>query len=301
MAENYQKIFNKINQNNPNLNFLKPSNIEYQNTLRKNDLVKILSKVNGTEKLIQTIKGGFNESLREMLLEISAMKNFILEINSEIVKYGEKLELKDLVKLDNRFMNMPFMDSVIQIKYAFRTNIKKSFDFWNPEDKGNEKDIKGDIISGRSFLNKGKENVNLKEEKNIIKGESISLIREKCDSIFESDNKVQYSNEKFCEKEDLFDKMEYDLDKFDIDLDESKREKNEENSFVNKTNKIEIDFFDKESCKAFFPKEDDRFETSIFSKNENKGGDAFFEEKEDLLADKELEFLKRKWMKNISD
>ncbi len=134
MSENYQKFFTKLNQTNQSVTFHRPANIEIANLMKKNDLIKILSKVNGTEKLIETIKNGFNESLRELLFEISALKNFILEINTEIIDYATKLDLKGLIALESNFINMPFMDAIPKIKYALKTNIKKSFDFWNLED-----------------------------------------------------------------------------------------------------------------------------------------------------------------------
>jgi len=134
MAENYIKFFSKINHNQNGAIIHKPANMEITNTVKKNDLIKILSKVNGTEKLIETIKNGYNESLRELLFEISALKNFVLEINCEIIEYAVKLDLKGLVPLESNFIHMPFLDAIHKIKYALKTNIKKSFDFWNLDD-----------------------------------------------------------------------------------------------------------------------------------------------------------------------
>ena len=246
MAENYQKFFSKINQNNPNVNFHKPANIDISNVIRKNDLIKILSKVNGTEKLIETIKNGYNESLRELLFEISALKNFVLEINNEIIEYAAKLDLKNLIVLEHNFMNMPFLDSIAKIKYALKTNIKKSFDFWNLEEPknsndNNESDFENNFNStnkifeknniGNSLLNK---NEKLLDKK---KSESISVIRGKNDSLFETEksekNKddINYSISKNNQEIYLFDQTNYDhlidfdLDNFDLDISNSNSDK----------------------------------------------------------------------------
>src|SRR5690606_13329779 len=96
-------------------------------------MLKLLSKVKGTEKLIETFKNGFNESLRELLFEISALKNFIYEVNSDIINCVK-------IHTDNKFkfseieyglLNMPFLDSVNKIKYIFKCNLKILSQFIN--------------------------------------------------------------------------------------------------------------------------------------------------------------------------
>jgi hypothetical protein len=383
MAENYQKFFTKLNQNNTNINILKPANIEFSNFNKKNDICKILGKVNGTEKLIQTIKGGYNESLRELLLEISAMKNFILDLNNEIIKHAEKLDLKGLVKLDNCFINMPFLDSIVKIKYAFRINITKAFDFWNLDNNKDNYNISGkqnyndEINKGIEFISdindinnkcsfsKEKNIRNLSNNNNIDNNkriDSISLIREKCDSIFEEDSELTSKSLKCKDKDSncvLRNKIEVDtycdnhkknnsnknsLIDFDFDdfnLDDSKIQENnsisnfrknifndynnneyDNNNHNNDIGKINI--FDKDICKDLFTENDNDYaenDNDIIYGNKNKIGINyncknmknedisyrdkykvdFNDEYNDYLADKELEMLKLKWMKNISN
>lgn len=319
MAENYQKFFTKFNQNNPNVNFLRQANIEFSSINRQNDIVKILGKVNGTEKLIQTIKGGFNESLRELLLEISAIKDFVLYLNNEIITHAEKLDIKGMIKLDNGFVNMPFMESVIKIKYAFRNNISKAFDFWNLDEKE---------IDKKSFVNSNnnKESLNIFNEKNEHltenykknndlsnneqnkKFESISLIREKCDSIFESEKNKDSILSK--NNNDLFDQSENLID-FDIDnfnLEDSDCEKINSKKKENYKNNKKLNLIGRNICKDLFDEdnENDSINNSSIKKSENfieknKKKERDNEEYNDYLADKELEMLKLKWMKNLSN
>jgi hypothetical protein len=119
LYENYQKIINK--------NTYKASNhIELVDNLKKNDILKLLSKVRGTEKLIETFKNGFNESLRELLFEVSALKNFIFEANQDLIKkIDPNGENNKLILIDYNLLNMPFLDTVNKIKLVFNNNLKQ--------------------------------------------------------------------------------------------------------------------------------------------------------------------------------
>jgi uncharacterized coiled-coil DUF342 family protein len=89
--------------------------IEY---VKNNNLSDMLSKINGAEKLIETLKGGYNYSLRELLFEISALKNFIFDIHKEIT-----LLIDNPSEINDDLLNMPFLDSVFNIKEVFNKNM----------------------------------------------------------------------------------------------------------------------------------------------------------------------------------
>ena len=54
--------------------------IDYVQT---NDMSKIFSRVKGAEKLIETLKLGYNESFKELNKENNILKNFVIKINNE--------------------------------------------------------------------------------------------------------------------------------------------------------------------------------------------------------------------------
>lgn len=309
MAENYQKIFTKLNLNNPNLKFFKPANIEIASVIKKNNIISILSKVNGTEKLIQTLKSGYNESLRELLFELSALKNFILEINNEIIDYASKINLKGMISLESNFVNMPFLDSIAKIKYALKTNIKLSFDFWNFDDiKQEQHDIDNICNIDKNSLNKIQVNsitdrqFSDKFEKNKL--EAISFIREKCDSIFEiekSEKNKDNSLVKHNKECNLFDQsntyehlIDFDLDNnFDLEIsnpnnNSNKNIKRNTHNIANNSdiNKREIIF-------------ENDLDIELKLKAESNKPHEYQHNKDDLY-DKELEFLKQKWMKALN-
>jgi hypothetical protein len=119
ISENYQKF---VNRNT--LNLKSNNNIEIIDTLKRNDLLKLLSRANGTEKLVETMKNGFNESLRDLLFEISALKNFIYDMNKEIENLLCKNDLNLKIEiLDYKLLNMPFLDIITKVKYVFKRNI----------------------------------------------------------------------------------------------------------------------------------------------------------------------------------
>lgn len=121
VSEALQKQINKTN-----VNLKSNNNIEMIDNLKKNNIIKMLSKVNGTEKLLETLKNGFNESLREILFEISALKNFIYEINCDLINNCRNLHTnkQEFLEIEYNLLNMPFLDVVTQIKYIFKNNIK---------------------------------------------------------------------------------------------------------------------------------------------------------------------------------
>ena len=88
--------------------------------VQSNDMSKMLSRVKGAEKLIETLKGGYNESLKEYLLEISMLKNFLYDVNNELCSL---IDNPNNISMNN--YDTPFMESMEQIKEIFKNNIDK--------------------------------------------------------------------------------------------------------------------------------------------------------------------------------
>ena len=119
IEEKYQAINEMLNKHD--INKLKIINsIEMTEFIQKNNISKLMSKVKGAEKLVLTLKGGFNDSLRELLFEISALKNFIYDYHLEIVSLLDSYE-----NLDKELLNMSFLDTVTNIKDIFNINMGK--------------------------------------------------------------------------------------------------------------------------------------------------------------------------------
>ena len=89
--------------------------IDYVQT---NDMSKMLSRVRGAEKLIEALKGGYNDSLKELMKEITTLKNFIIDINNEFC-----LILDNPCNIDENIYNISFLDSINLIKNAFKNNM----------------------------------------------------------------------------------------------------------------------------------------------------------------------------------
>ena len=119
ISENYQKLINK--NNNINLSIKANNHIDMIENLKRNDVIKLLAKAKGTEKLIETFKNGFNESLRELLFEISALKNFIYEIHQDLIELVKNEKFKPL---EYNILSLPFLDTVHKIKSIFKKNFE---------------------------------------------------------------------------------------------------------------------------------------------------------------------------------
>ena len=119
LEEKYQVLGEMLNKHD--LNKIKVINtIEMTEYIQKNNLLNMVSKVSGAEKLAQTLKGGYNDSLRELLFEISALKNFIYDYHVEIASLVDNYE-----DLDKEMLNMSFLDTVSNIKEIFNINMGK--------------------------------------------------------------------------------------------------------------------------------------------------------------------------------
>ena len=110
VAEAYSKLTNNKNKIINSIEL-----IEYA---KQNDICKMLSKVKGAEKLVEMLKNGYNESFRELLFEISCLKNFILDIHTDI-----KQLIEYPTEINEELLNMPFLDTANQIKLTFTKNI----------------------------------------------------------------------------------------------------------------------------------------------------------------------------------
>ena len=93
--------------------------VEAIDNAQSNDMAKMLTRVKGAEKLIETLKGGYNESLRELSLKVSSLKNLIYEIHNEISILLENP--RTIEKNDN---DMSFYDTIEYYKKIFKHNIR---------------------------------------------------------------------------------------------------------------------------------------------------------------------------------
>ena len=119
LEEKYQSLSEIINKHD--LNKVKIINtIEMTEYIQKNNILNTVSKISGAEKLAQTLKGGYNDSLRELLFEISALKNFIYDYHIEIASLVD-----NNMDLDKEMLNMSFLDTVSNIKEIFNINFGK--------------------------------------------------------------------------------------------------------------------------------------------------------------------------------
>ena len=94
------------------------NNVEIVDYVRQNDIGKSLSRLKGAEKLVEMLKKGYNESFRELLLEINCLKNFILEMHNDI-----KSLVDYPVEMNEEILNMPFLDCVSTVKMTFNKNL----------------------------------------------------------------------------------------------------------------------------------------------------------------------------------
>ena len=232
----------KIIQMSENINKLNTVKIKMQNNsemidyVASNNLSIMLSKVNGAEKLVETLKGGYNDSLRELLFEISALKNFIYDIHKEIT-----LLIDYPVEINEDLLNLPFLDTVSSIKDIFNKNmnlLKAKIGFDNKDEINfdnlkNFTSLKIENISD-SLNNKiSKENNLIKNEDNEDNNNDNKLLVENLQNINENsnDNPIEI-NEEDNKTKNLLNSFEKKLKSYINKDDELKKEddniKNEE-------------------------------------------------------------------------
>ena len=105
------------------------NSIELIEQVKQNDLCKMLSKLKGTEKLIEMLKDGYNESHREMLYEINSLKEFVFGLHNDI-----KSLIEIPCELNDNLREMTFLDCANEVKLVFNKNImliraKMGFDY----------------------------------------------------------------------------------------------------------------------------------------------------------------------------
>ena len=228
----------KIIQMSENINKLNTVKIKMQNNselidyVASNNLSIMLSKVNGAEKLVETLKGGYNDSLRELLFEISALKNFIYDIHKEIT-----LLIDCPVEINEDLLNLPFLDTVSSIKDIFNKNMnllkaKIGLDNQDEINFDNLKTFTSLKIGNVSDLNNknSKENNSIKNEDNDIDNK---LSVENLQNINDNSNENQIEiNEEDNKTKNLLNSFEKKLKSYMSKDDELKKEdeniKNEE-------------------------------------------------------------------------
>ena len=92
---------------------------ETMDYVQTNDMSKMLSRVKGAEKLIEALKYGYNESLKELTKEMNILKNFVIKLNNELCSILDKS-----CNIDENIYNFSFDDSFNLIKEAFKRNFK---------------------------------------------------------------------------------------------------------------------------------------------------------------------------------
>ena len=134
--------------------------IDYVQT---NDMSKMLSRVKGAEKLIEALKGGYNESLKELMKEITTLKNFIIDVNNEFCSI-----LDNPCNIDENIYNISFLDSINLIKEAFKNNmnqLRKKIEYCSQSESNNSYDKENCFESLNQFINYGSANNNNKFRK----------------------------------------------------------------------------------------------------------------------------------------
>ena len=93
--------------------------VEEIDYMQNNDMAKMLTRVNGAEKLIEGLKAGYNESLKQLASENSSMKNLIFEIHNDIY-----VLLDNPQNIDKNVYDMTFKEKIEYYKNVFKNNIR---------------------------------------------------------------------------------------------------------------------------------------------------------------------------------
>ena len=260
----------KIIQMSENINKLNTVKIKMQNNsemidyVASNNLSIMLSKVNGAEKLVETLKGGYNDSLRELLFEISALKNFIYDIHKEIT-----LLIDCPVEINEDLLNLPFLDTVSSIKDIFNKNMnllkaKIGLDNQDEINFDNLKTFTSLKIGNVSDLNNknSKENNSIKNEDNDIDNklsvENLQNINDNSNEnqieINEEDNKTKNLLNSFEKKLKSYINKDDELKKEDDNI---KNEEEEEEDFLQASYGHELEEIKMKWAKAMLSSKED--------------------------------------------
>ena len=93
--------------------------VESIDQLQNKDMIQMLTRVKNTEKLIESLKCEYNESLRELSFQVSSFRNLLFEIHNEICILLEKP-----YNIDNKIYNLPFLELVNYLKKIFKKNLE---------------------------------------------------------------------------------------------------------------------------------------------------------------------------------
>ncbi len=228
--------------------------IEY---VKNNNLSDLLSKINGAEKLVETLKGGYNDSLRELLFEISALKNFIYDIHKEIT-----LLIDYPSEINDDLLNMPFLDSVSNIKEVFNKNmnllkIKIGLDNQDEINFDNLKDfsaMKIPKINDSNDLNKfDLQNESIKNKKD-KENNSISDENIKDNN---SINEIEINDDEKNKKKDLLNSFEKKLQNLMSKDEENIKEEEEEEDYLQASYGQELEEIKMKWAKAMLSSKED--------------------------------------------
>jgi hypothetical protein len=93
--------------------------VEAIDHVQNNDMEKMLIRVKNTEKLIESLKCEYNESLRELSFQVSSFRNLIFEIYNEICVILEKP-----YNIENYIYNLPFLELMNHLKKLFKKSLE---------------------------------------------------------------------------------------------------------------------------------------------------------------------------------
>ena len=82
-------------------------------------MAKMLNRVRNSEKLIETLKSEYNESLRDLSFKVSSFRNLIFEIHNEICILLEKP-----YNIENKIYDLPFLEVINCLKKTFKKNLE---------------------------------------------------------------------------------------------------------------------------------------------------------------------------------
>lgn len=93
--------------------------VEVIDHTQNKDMAKMLNRVKNTEKLIQSLKYEYNESLRQLSFQVNSFRNLIFEIHNEIC-----VLLDISFNFEKDVYNLPFLEFVNYLKKIFKQNLE---------------------------------------------------------------------------------------------------------------------------------------------------------------------------------
>ena len=176
LSEAYNKLqmtcsFNIMNKSNKPIII---NSIETTDNLKRNNLLKRLSQINGSELLIDCFKNGYNESLKEVVFEVMSLKNFLIDVNNEIISYI-KVESNNSLLLNENIVNLSFIDSYDTIKNKIFSNIEKARESYKINHNIlNDEEL---LITDNEIFNNQHEDI--EQDNNIINENELEVFRKK--------------------------------------------------------------------------------------------------------------------------